>query len=150
MFTAKDGKKFGSSFAGKRYDDAHSEDGMHKLDMEPEEEKESPKMEEEENKQGEEKENEGDEHPVVAEHGKAHTVHIKHHEGGKSHVMSHHPDGHTHMSEHADMAEAHEEGMKLAGAQHGQQKEEKSPYMQGKDQQGASSEEDGFAMPDLV
>ena len=31
MFTAKDGKKFGSSFAGKTYDEKHSPSGMHKL-----------------------------------------------------------------------------------------------------------------------
>jgi hypothetical protein len=31
MFQAKDGKKFGSAFAGKNYDEKHSPTGMHKL-----------------------------------------------------------------------------------------------------------------------
>lgn len=170
MFTTKSGKKFGSSFAGKRYDEAHSEDGMHQLgephekqDKEgegnksfevekPEEDKAESRMDEDsegKNPDADEKDD-NDTHPVVAEHGAAHTVHIKHHENGKSHVMSHHSDGHTHMSEHEDAAEAHEEGKKLAGHAGFNDKEKKSPYMQGKDQQGASSEEDGFAMPDLV
>jgi len=153
MFQAKDGKKFGSSFAGKNYDEKHSSDGMHKMGEASEEANESPEVEQEEQKQGEEpkEENEDTVHPVVAEHGKAHTVHIKHHEGGKSHVMSHHPDGHTNMSEHEKPEDAHMEGRKLAGVPaDGQAKDHDSPYHQGKDQAGASSEEDGFSMPDLV
>ena len=171
MFSTKDGKKkFGSGFAAKRYDESHSEDGMHKIgethekqDMEgegakpydtetPSEDKAESRMDENsegKNPDADEKDDK-DMHPVVREHGKAHTVHIKHHEGGKSHVMSHHPDGHTNMSEHEDAAEAHEEGKKLSGHAGFNDQEKKSPFMQGKNQQGASSEEDGFAMPDLV
>jgi hypothetical protein len=37
MFTAKDGKKFGSSMVGKNYDEKHSEDGTHMLGEEPKE-----------------------------------------------------------------------------------------------------------------
>jgi hypothetical protein len=151
MFQAKDGKKFGSAFAGKRYDEAHSTDGMHTLGES--EEKESPKMEDEEKKMGEEKENEGEEHPVVAEHGKAHKVIIHHDEkAGKHHVTSYHKDGHENHSEHENAVEAHAEGKKLSGvAADGEEKDHQSPYDQhGKPQAGASSEEDGFAMPDLV
>jgi hypothetical protein len=160
MFESKKtpGKKFGSSFAGKRYDEDHSPDGMHKMGEEkesPEEEQsenESPAEEKDEQGEGGEEQNENEEqHPVVAEHGPAHTVHIKHHEGGKSHVMSHHPDGHTNISEHEDPSEAHDEGRKLAGhPADGQALKHDSPFHQGKDQAGASSEEDGFSMPDLV
>jgi len=168
------GKKFGSSFAGKNYDEKHSSDGMHKMG----EEKESPDVSEEtkeprtQNEQetpgednaesrtdenGENKDSDADGqgaedvHPVTAEHGPAHTVHIKHHEGGKSHVMSHHPDGHTNISEHEDPSEAHDEGRKLAGhPADGQALKHDSPFHQGKDQASASSENDSFEMPDLV
>jgi len=173
MYKAKDGKKFGSGFAGKRYDENHSSDGMHKMGGE---EKESPDVSEEtkeprtQNEQetpeednaesrtdenGENKDSDadgqGEAEQVVAEHGPAHHVHISHHEGGKSHVMSHHSTGFTHISEHESPEEAHETGRKLAGVPaDGQAKDHDSPYHQGKDQAGASSEEDGFSMPDLV
>ncbi len=151
MFESKKtpGKKFGSMFAGRRYDEAHTDDGMHDMNAEP---KESPMVEEEEKKKGDEKENEEDEHPVVAEHGKAHKVIIHHdHEAGRHVVTSHHKDGHMNTSTHEAAAEAHEEGRKLAGIPaDGQPKEKDSPYHQGKDQASASSEEDGFAMPDLA
>ena len=168
MFESKKtpGKKFGSSFAGKRYDQDHSSDGMHKMGEEEtkeprvQNEHETPEEDKAESRTDEEGEGtnpdadeqgEADMHPVVAEHGKAHTVHIKHHEGGKSHVMSHHPDGHTNMSEHEKPEDAHMEGRKLAGVPaDGQALEHDSPYHQGKAQAGASSEEDGFEMPDLV
>ena len=158
MFTAKNGKKFGSAFAGKRYDSEHTEDGMHKMgeseeaETPMEEKHETPAMEEEEKKQGEEKEHEEDEHPVVAEHGHAHKVIIHHDEkAGRHHVTSHHKDGHENHSDHEDMASAHEEGKKLAGVPaDGQSKESDSPFHQGKGQAGASSENDGFEMPDLA
>jgi hypothetical protein len=165
MFESKKtpGKKFGSSFAGKRYDEDHSPDGMHKMSGE---EKESPAEDANESsadeanespetnsqdEQNPDEENKDTVHPVVAEHGPAHTIHIKHHEGGKSHVMAHHSDGHTHMSEHESPEDAHNEGRKLAGVPaDGQAKDHDSPYHQGKDQAGASSENDSFVMPDLV
>jgi hypothetical protein len=161
------GKKFGSSFAGKNYDEKHSSDGMHKMGGEEEtkepleqDEHETPAEDNAESRTDEQGEGtnpdaneqgEADMHPVVQEHGAAHTVHIKHHEGGKSHVMSHHPDGHTNMSEHEDPREAHDEARKLAGhPADGQAKDHDSPYHQGKDQASASSENDSFEMPDLV
>ena len=89
---------------------------------------------------------------MVSEHGKAHRVQISHDEGSKRHtVQSHHKDGHVHMSVHDEAGKAHEEGRQLAGVPaDGQAKDHDSPYHQGKDQAGASSEEDGFSMPDLV
>jgi hypothetical protein len=172
MFTAKNGKKFGSAFAGKRYDENHSEDGMHmmgeaheKQDMEgegnkpfdaetPEEDnKESRTDEEGEGKNADaDKSEDTDMHPVTAEHGKAHKVIIHHDEkAGKHHVTSYHKDGHENHSDHENAAEAHAEGNKLAGVPaDGQAKDHDSPYHQGKPQAGASSEEDGFAMPDLA
>ena len=154
MFQAKDGKKFGSSFAGKNYDEKHSSDGMHKMGEASEEANESPEVEQEEQKQGEEpkEENEDTVHPVVAEHGKAHTVTIHHDEdAGRHTVVSHHKTGHMHTAVHEDAGKAHEEGKKLAGVPaDGQAKDHDSPYHQGKDQAGASSENDSFVMPDLV
>lgn len=169
MFQTKDGKKkFGSGFAAKHYDENHSEDGMHKmgegnkaedLQVEPEEntqEKRRDETAEGESKQRDESPDETDkgneEHPVVAEHGHAHKVIIHHDEkAGRHHVTSHHKDGHENHSDHEDMASAHEEGKKLAGVPaDGQAKESDSPFHQGKGQASASSEEDGFAMPDLV
>ena len=112
-------------------------------------------MEEEEQKQGEEQpdeENEGTVHPVVQEHGPAHTVTIHHDEdAGRHTVVSHHKTGHMHTAVHEDAGKAHEEGKKLAGVPaDGQAKDHDSPYHQGKDQAGASSENDSFVMPDLV
>ena len=154
MFQAKDGKKFGSSFAGKNYDEKHSPDGMHKMGEASEEANESPEVEQEEQKQGEEPKEETEDtvHPMVSEHGKAHRVQISHDEGSKRHtVQSHHKDGHVHMSVHDEAGKAHEEGRQLAGVPaDGQAKDHDSPYHQGKDQASASSEEDSFVMPDLV
>jgi len=70
---------------------------------------------------GEEPEENQDEHEgVVEEHGKAHTIHIKHdHEAQHSHVHSIHESGHEH---HADFHgekhhhEAHAHAKKMAGA----------------------------------
>ena len=165
MYTAKTGKKFGSSFAGKRFDEAHSEDGMHKLGMEesPEHEaKETPEFEAGEHEGAEEGSEEqkpemndggeGEEEKVAEEHGPAHKVVISHDEkAGRHTVVSHHKDGHTHMKVHAHAHEAHAAAHKLAGVPaDGQPEEKDSPYHQGKAQQSASSEEDGFAMPDLA
>jgi hypothetical protein len=50
MFQAKDGKKFGSAFAGKNYDEKHSASGMHKLGAQhetPSEDKETPRTDSE-------------------------------------------------------------------------------------------------------
>jgi hypothetical protein len=55
-----------------------------------------------------------------------------------------------HTAVHEDAGKAHEEGKKLAGVPaDGQAKDHDSPYHQGKDQQGASSEEDGFMVNEL-
>jgi hypothetical protein len=135
MFETKDKKqKFGSAYKARRYDSAHEA---------PEHEaKETPEFEagEQEGK----KEAQPEQHPVVAQHGPAHTVHIKHdHTANKHHVHSTHEDGHENMSEHQSAAEAHEEGGKLANV---------SPKTSGEagPQQGAQSEEMGYEMPPLV
>ncbi len=158
MYTSKTGKKFGSAFAGKRYDEQHSEDGLHKLgEQSPEHEaQETPEFEAGEQEGAKEHEGEqegGEEEKVAAEHGPAHKVVIHHdHEAGRHTVQSHHKDGHTHTKVHAQAHEAHKAGNKLAGVPaDGQAEEKESPYHEaGKSQMGASSEEDGFAMPDLA
>src|SRR5579859_1103006 len=102
------GKKFGSIFAGRKYDEAHTEDGLHSESPEHEA-KETPEFE-----AGEQ--HEGEEHPMVAEHGKAHKVVISHDEATGRHVVtSHHKDGHVHSVAHKHAHEAHNEGRKLAG-----------------------------------
>lgn len=161
--TKTPGKKFGSIFAGKKYDESHSEDGVHKLGEEaPEHEaKETPEFEageqegmgehEHESHEAGEQEALNEEHPVVGEHGKAHKVVIHHDEkSGRHTVTSHHKDGHMHSMSHETPEEAHKDARKLAGVPaDGQAEDHDSPYHQGKGQAGASSEEDGFAMPDL-
>jgi hypothetical protein len=155
------GKKFGSIFAGKKYDEDHTEDGMHSESAEHEA-KESPEFEKGEQEgsdehehnshEGAEQEALNEEHPIVAEHGKAHKVVIQHDaKSGRHTVTSHHKDGHMHSVSHETPEEAHKEGRSLAGVPaDGQDEKHDSPYHQGKAQAGASSEEDGFAMPDLA
>jgi hypothetical protein len=163
MFTSKSGKKFGSVFAGKHYDENHTEDGMHSESPEHEA-KESPEFEAgeqegaEEHKaegEGEGEEQPGEEvHPVVAEHGKAHKTIVTHdHEAGRHTVTSHHKDGHVHTNVHEHAHKAHDEARSLAGVPPaGKEKNEEKEGFGHKDQgqQGAPSEEDGFAMPNLV
>lgn len=115
MYQAKDGKKFGSKFAGRKYDSVHG--GDEKMD-EKHEEAEKPEFEMGEKEGAEEGKDEKEMHPVVAEHGKAHKVHIHHdHLRSKHHVTTMHEDGHVNESDHETPEEAHSEGMKLAGVQ---------------------------------
>lgn len=168
------GKKFGSIFAGKHYDENHSEDGMHSESPEHEA-KETPEFEAGENegaKEGvemnEDKEHNGETneraddnedeqhetHPVVAEHGPAHKTVVTHdHAAGRHTVTSHHKDGHVHTNVHEHAHKAHEEARSLAGVPPaGKEENEEKIGFNHKDQgqQGAPSEEDGFAMPNLV
>lgn len=134
MFESKrtPGKKFGSAFAGRSYDERH-------VGGESEPENKNP-MEENKEEQGE-KQGAAE---VVQAHGPATTVHIKHdHAANKHHVTSTHEDGHVHESDHGTAQEAHEEGGALAGADAKKENPEEA-------QQGAQSETDGFQMPDLA
>jgi hypothetical protein len=175
MFTAKNGKKFGSVFAGKHYDENHTEDGMHSESPEHEA-KESPEFEAGEqegakehegveanegdehngemNEETGKEEHEGEQHPVVAAHGPAHKVVIHHDEkSGRHTVTSHHKDGHMHTNVHENAADAHKEASDLAGVPPaGKEGNEEKIGFGHKDQgqQGAPSESDGFAMPNLV
>jgi hypothetical protein len=174
MYTSKTGKKFGSSFAGKHYDENHSEDGMHSEAPEHEKSetpefeageqegaKEGVEMNEGKEHNGETNERVGDEgdeqhetHPVVAEHGPATKVVIHHDEkSGRHTVTSHHADGHVHMNVHEHAHKAHSEARELAnvppaGKEENEEKDGFNHKEQG--QQGAPSESDGFAMPNLV
>ena len=169
MYTSKSGKKFGSIFAGRKHDQDHTPDGMHsegKPMSEEHEAKETPEFEAGEHegaKEGVEEKNpeangeehaEGETHPVVAEHGKATKVVIHHDEKtGRHTVTSHHADGHVHMNVHEHAHKAHDEGRELAnvppaGKEENEEKDGFNHKEQG--QQGAPSEEDGFAMPNLV
>ena len=175
MFKAKDGKRFGSIFAGRHYDENHSEDGMHSESPEHEA-KETPEFEageqegakehegveanegdehngEMNEEQGNE-EHEGEQHPVVAEHGPAHKVVISHDEKSGRHVVtSHHHDGHVHTNVHENAADAHKEGSDLAGVPPAGKEKNEEHMGYGKDhnaQEGAPSEEDNFSMPQLI
>jgi hypothetical protein len=179
MFTAKNGKKFGSVFAGKHYDENHTADGMHSEGGPKEdahEKAESPEFEAGEqegakehegveanegdehngemNEENGKEEHEGEQHPVVAAHGPAHKVVIHHDEkSGRHTVTSHHKDGHMHTNVHENAADAHKEASDLAGVPPaGKEGNEEKIGFGHKDQgqQGAPSESDGFAMPNLV
>ncbi len=153
------GKKFGSIFAGKKYDENHSEDGMHSESPEHEA-KETPEFEageqegaKEHETEMHEEQHEGEEHPMVSEHGKAHKVVIHHDEAAGRHtVTSHHKDGHVHTNVHEHAHKAHDEARQLASVpaagKEGNEEEEGFGH-KSQGQQGAPSEEDGFAMPDL-
>ena len=170
MFKAKDGKRFGSIFAGRKYDQDHSPDGMHSEGgpkESPEHEKsETPEFETGEHegaKEGVEEKNpeangeehaEGETHPVVAEHGKATKVVIHHDEKtGRHTVTSHHADGHVHTNVHEHAHKAHDEARQLADVPPAGKEENEEHMGYGKDnkgQEGAPSEEDGFSMPSLI
>lgn len=168
MFKSKDGKKFGSIFAQRHYDANHSEDGMHSeggKETNAHEEAETPEFEAGEregmNKDFEDKESGmhdemhggEEEHPAVKEHGKAHKVVVTHDEkAGRHTVQSHHSDGHVHTNVHEHAHKAHDEARELAavppaGKEGNEEKD--SPFHKGKQQAGASSEEDGFMAPDI-
>lgn len=150
MQKTKDGSKsFGSKFAARRYDEVHGannekpeegshvEHAMHQVKEPVESKKES--------------ENEGEQevHPVVQEHGKAHTVHITHdHAANKHHVRSEHEDGHVNESDHETPEEAHEQGGKLANVS--LKKTGEAGEQQGAASEGDNDNLDGFVMPQLV
>lgn len=147
MFESKrtPGKKFGSAMVGKRYDAAANEEPK----AEPVQATGKPDMNKNAgapkggNAVDEAVNNSGDSHSVVAEHGPATHVHIKHdHTAGKHHTTSHHEDGHVHESDHQTAEEAHQEGGNLANVSLKKTDE-------AGEQQGAASEEDGFVMPTL-
>ena len=162
------GKKFGSIFAGKKYDENHSEDGMHSESPEHEA-KESPEFEAGEhegveaneskehngvmNEENGDEEHTGEQHPVVGEHGKATKVVIHHDEkSGRHTVTSHHADGHVHTNVHEQAHKAHDEARQLADVPPAGKEKNEEHMGYGKDhnaQEGAPSESDGFAMPQL-
>ena len=141
MFESKKvpGKKFGSIFAGRKFDADHTEDGMHS-EGKPED-KAMPEMNEEqpEEKMGEE--NNVDGAQVASEHGPAHKVEITHEEG-KHTVQSHHPDGHMHTSVHDKGNKAHDHARKLAAMEAAEEDKEQPA-------QKAEPESDNFQMPEL-
>jgi hypothetical protein len=138
---------------GKRYDEQHSEDGMHQLG-EDHEKNESPEFEAGEQEgavenKAEGEEHDGEEHPAVAEHGPAHKVVISHDEkAGRHTVTSHHKDGHMHTEMHEDGHKAHEAGRKLAGM-HAPEVDESEKPQHVKEGDGIPDEMDGFITPRL-
>jgi hypothetical protein len=145
MYTTKDGKKKGSAYVGKRYDEMHGKDAVSDAKESTQHEAaETPEFEAGEQEGMKEKEGNTEMHPMVAQHGKAVHVEMHHdHANGKHSVKSTHEDGHVNMSDHQSPEEAHEEGGKLAGVAVSREHPEDA-------QQGAHSESDGFEMPPLV
>lgn len=148
MFESKrtPGKKFGSAMVGKRYDAAGEEpkaesvQAMGKPDMNKN--SGAPKGGNAVDQAVDNTEM-PDLKQVAAEHGPAHTVHIKHdHAANKHHTTSHHDDGHVNESDHQTAEEAHEAGGNLANV-------DMKKSDEAGEQQGAASESDGFEMPDL-
>lgn len=125
MFSAKDGKKFGSIYKQRRYDEAHTSDEKEtKTPTQEHEDKETPEFEagEQEGKTESEHENEEskDGKAVVAAHGKAHSVHVHHdHKNNKHKVVSHHEDGHMHEADYDTAADAHKHATDLGAADEG-------------------------------
>lgn len=147
MFQSKSGKPFGNIFQARKHDEMHAEPETATMKAKHETTTNAD-MEEPKDVEGAEpevEEEEGEQHPMVAEHGRAHSVHIRHdHETGKHHVQSTHEDGHENLSEHATAEEAHAEGGKLAACANC--KEEKKKPQPGAE---AESDDDGFEMPSL-
>ena len=150
MFKSKDGKSFGSAYVAKRRDDEHAKGlPMGESKEEPRtlgtgeakfssKEATAPDNDVKANPEG------VDAHQVVAEHGKAHTVHIAHdHKNKKHHVMSTHEDGHVQETEHGSPKEAHDAAATLAGAGSDQPAGSETPEM-------GAPEADGFSMPKLA
>jgi hypothetical protein len=135
------GKRFGSIFAGKKYDEDHTEDGMHS-ESPMHEAKETPEFEAGEKegmKPGEQEEHSEEVHPMVAEHGKAHKIVISHdHKAGRHTVQSHHTDGHVHTNVHDAAHKAHDEARELAEVPATDKNTEKdSMWHEGKGQAGS-------------
>jgi hypothetical protein len=159
MQTTKDGmKKYGSSYAAKRYDSYHagsqpgeSNENEHaepkkarSLDAEPKDSS-VPKNEHAESAHVETPES------TVASHGPAHTVHYSHdHDNGTHTVSSEHEDGHVTESSHGSTAEAHAHGGALAYEAGGESQNVDVKRMDHKPQQSAKSEEENWEMPDLA
>jgi hypothetical protein len=152
------GKKFGSIYAGRRFDsyDAGKQPG-----------------EENDNEHSNSKDHTGDKvntsgpdktphdpssesasmstpSETVASHGPAHTTHVTHHEDGTHIVSSEHPDGTTHESTHGSAGEAHSHAEQLSLEEGGTEQASNVKRRAHYPQQGAESEDRNFEMPDLV
>lgn len=82
---------------------------------------------------------------VVAKHGPAHEVHVKHdHEAGAHHVTSHHKGAH-HKSTHGSAKEAHMHGAMAAG----DQEDEKDESLDGATSPDQENEQPEGGIPGL-
>jgi hypothetical protein len=149
MYTTKSGRKFGSAFVGRRHDQTEAEPSDEKGMKKKLGSALSDKVGELGEELGEKQDNaaeEAKEHPVVTQHGKATTVHIKHdHAANKHHVTSTHEDGYTDESDHEDAGSAHKHAAALAGVE----KPEMAPEEQDANLNEGGVESDGFDMPGL-
>jgi hypothetical protein len=144
MFKTADGEKsFGSGFRAKKYDEFHSKPTEHKEESRTN----AMGMSKKSQPAAENKEDEGMNHEdpkqVVAEHGPATTVHIRHDRvANKHHVTSTHDDGHVAESDHPDVVSAHEHGKQLAGAEG----KEEDPDEFGSQADNSSGDMDSFGL----
>lgn len=106
-FRNKEGKAFGNKFRMSRYDAAHSSNDSAHEQADHGDKSEMPM----EGEGGE-----GGMQSVIAQHGRAHDVHITHDPvSGMHHMHSIHEDGYEHHSDHPDPESAHEDGKIAAG-----------------------------------
>jgi hypothetical protein len=165
MYTTKSGKKFGSSFVGKKKDSMSPENRTMDTNEpnKPMEPKEEPRTAESgmakktsaypghevENTADTKAEPEGvDAGAVAAEHGPANSVTIHHdHKGGNHHVVSRHADGHMHKGDFGSAPDAHKAAAQLSGEQHTENdsKPANAEQLSGDDLFG----NDGFKVPHL-
>jgi hypothetical protein len=130
------GKKFGSSFVGKRFDSyaATPQPG-----------------ETNENEHAEPQERGASAADVAKAHGPANTVHYVHdHEGNKHVVTSMHDDGYAHRAEHTSAADAYGDGQALAYEAGGEEQATSPKKREHYPQQGAEGENMNYETPDLV
>lgn len=87
---------------------------------------------------------------VVAKHGSAHEIHIKHdHGAGQHHVTSHHKGGH-HKSMHASADDAHLHAAQAAGLNTPDEAEEAEPYAGNESpEEEAAEEKEGGGIPGM-
>lgn len=125
------GRKFGSAFRGKRFDDYHATP--------------QPEMESTPREEGSSEADVNKARPAVT------SVHFVHdHAGNKHTVTSTREDGTTEVVEHGSAKEAHDSAAKLAVEEGGKDQAVNTKKTQHPDQQGAPSEEQGYMQPDLA
>lgn len=148
------GKKFGSSFAGRKFDSYHAGE-QPKVSADPA----TPRKEDAEPKDASVPKTEAAVHSdaptnpqeTVQAHGPAHEVSYTHnHATGEHTVSTEHPDGFKYQKVHSSTSDAFGDGKALAFEQGGDEWATSPKKREHPDQQGAESEEKNYEQPDLA